>query len=73
MAKYRAKRSLLNEDDVIKILRAEIARAGSQTAWAKRTGADRAVANSTLHGKRSLPPTILPALELKKVVAYSST
>jgi hypothetical protein len=61
---------LLDEEDVLRLLREDIDRAGSQSAWARRTGCDRANLNLVLKGKRHLPPTIIKALKLKKVVAY---
>jgi hypothetical protein len=66
----RRNKPLLLIEDIIKILRGEIKRAGSQAEWARRTKANRANLNSTLNGNR--PPTndVLRALSLRKVFAY---
>jgi DNA-binding transcriptional regulator YdaS (Cro superfamily) len=63
-------RHLLDENDVLRLLREVVDRAGSQSAWARRSGIDRTLLNQVLRGKKRLPPTIIQALKLKKVVAY---
>ena len=61
---------ILGLAEVVRILRDEVGRAGSQAEWARRTGVSRPNLNSTITGKR--PPTrdVLRALSLKKVFAY---
>jgi DNA-binding phage protein len=61
---------ILGLAEVVRILRQEVERAGSQAEWARRTGVSRPNLNSTITGKR--PPTrdVLRALSLKKVFAY---
>jgi hypothetical protein len=61
---------ILGLAEVVRILREEVGRAGSQAEWARRTGVSRPNLNSTITGKR--PPTrdVLRALDLKKVFAY---
>jgi hypothetical protein len=61
---------ILGLAEVVRILREEVTRAGSQAEWARRTGVSRPNLNSTITGKR--PPTrdVLHALSLKKVFAY---
>jgi DNA-binding transcriptional regulator YdaS (Cro superfamily) len=61
---------LLDENDVLRLLREDVDKAGGQSAWAKRTGTDRPYLNQVLKGKRPIGPTILQALKVKKVVAY---
>jgi hypothetical protein len=61
---------LLDENDVVRLLHQAVDRAGSQSAWARQSGVDRTLVNHVLRGKRPLPPTIIKALRLKKVVAY---
>jgi hypothetical protein len=61
---------LLDENDVLRRLHEVVDRAGGQSAWARWSGVDRATVNQVLRGKRPLPPTIIQALKLKKVVAY---
>ena len=43
---------VLNDDDVVHLLRVAVERQGSQTAFAKRYGVDRADLNSILNGRR---------------------
>jgi DNA-binding transcriptional regulator YdaS (Cro superfamily) len=61
---------LLDETDVLRLLHEVVDKAGGQSAWARRSGVDRATVNQVLRGKLPLPPTIMQALKLKKVVAY---
>ena len=65
-----ARNPILGLEEVVRILREEVERAGSQAEWARRTGVSRPNLNSTITGKR--PPTrdVLRALNLKKVFAY---
>jgi DNA-binding phage protein len=58
---------LLDENDVLRLLREDVDRAGGQTAWARRSGIDRAHLNRVLKGQRPLSPNITQALKLKKV------
>ena len=60
----------LDEKDVLRLLHEVVDRAGGQSAWARRSGVDRTYVNQVLRGKRPIPPTIIQALKLKKVVAY---
>ena len=62
---------LLSVDDVRELLRAEIDKAGTQTAWARRARVNRSIACSILAGKKTLQPKIVKALGLKKVIAYT--
>jgi hypothetical protein len=58
---------VLDDDDVLHLLRAAVKREGSQTAFAKRYGIDRTNMNSILNGKRRVSATLLKALGLRKV------
>jgi DNA-binding phage protein len=59
---------ILEIEDVIRLLRSEVARAGSQSAFAKKAGVDRTTINRILHGHRSsLRPKIIQALNLRTV------
>ena len=61
----------LKFEEVLNLLRAEVARAGSQVAWAKQHGVDRPTLNIVLNGgRKTIPPQILKAVGLKKIVAY---
>ena len=58
---------LLDENDVLRLLREDVDRAGGQSAWARRSGIDRVHLNRVLKGQRPLSPNITQALKLKKV------
>jgi DNA-binding phage protein len=58
---------ILELDDVVTLLRREVEQAGSQTAWSKKTGIDRATLNQVLKGRRSPTQGILAALNLRTV------
>jgi DNA-binding phage protein len=58
---------LLDESDVLRLLREDVDRAGGQSAWARRSGIDRVHLNKVLNGERPLSPNIVRALKLKKV------
>jgi len=62
---------LLDEKDVVRLLREVVDKAGGQSAWARQTGVDRVHLNKVLRGKRPLTRTILQVLKLKKV--YTAT
>ena len=64
-------RRLLSAEDVIALLQVEIAKAGSQTAWARRTGANRTSLNLALTGRQPVTQSLLEALGLVRVVAYT--
>jgi DNA-binding phage protein len=66
----RVTKHFLDENDVLRLLREEVDRAGGQSAWARRSGIDRVYLNRVLNGKRPLPLRIVKALNLKRVFAY---
>jgi hypothetical protein len=57
-------------EDVLNLLRAEIAATGSQLQWARKKGVDRATLNAALRGRRNLQPKVLKALGLEEVTVY---
>ena len=67
----RQKQMLLSSDDVIELLRAEVEKAGTESAWARRTGANRSSLNLVLKGRVGLQKNLLDALGLDVVVAYA--
>jgi len=58
---------VLDDDDVVHLLRAAVKREGSQAAFAKSYGIDRCTINSILNGKRRISVTLLKAFGLRKV------
>jgi hypothetical protein len=59
---------VLNDDDVVHLLGAAVEREGSQTAFAKGHGMNRAMINSILNGKRPVSGPLVKALGLRKGV-----
>jgi hypothetical protein len=62
----------LDDLEVMALLRQEVKRAGTQAAWARRTGVSTALVNDVLRGNRGPGPAILRGLGLRKVVRYVS-
>jgi hypothetical protein len=62
---------ILAHDDVLELLRSEVAKAGSQLKWAKDNGVSRPDVCRVLGGYRKVEPKILEALGLKKIDAYT--
>src|SRR5215469_8213505 len=58
---------VLNNDDVLDLLRAAVKREGSQTAFAKHHGLNRTHLNMVLRGKRPLGYAVADALALRIV------
>ena len=58
---------VLEPEDVLRLLRSEIERAGGQRPWAKSMGLDRPNVNRVLHGLRPLNMSIIKALKLRVV------
>jgi hypothetical protein len=63
----RHDRGVLNDDDVVHLLRAAVEREGGQTAFANGHGMNRAMINSILNGKRPVSGHLVKALGLRKV------
>jgi DNA-binding phage protein len=60
---------VLNDGEVIELLRAAVEREGNQTAFARRYGIERTRLNQILKGKKGVTRGILKALGLRKVYA----
>ena len=60
----------LDENDVLRHLPQEVEKAGAQAAWARRSGINRVHLNKVLNEKRSISPTIVKALNLKRGFTY---
>jgi hypothetical protein len=58
-----------NRGEVLQLLKNAVERAGSQLAYAKHHGVDRAQLNQILKGKKSVGPSFLKALGLRNVYA----
>jgi hypothetical protein len=58
---------VLDDDDVLDLLRVAIEREGSQTAFANRHGINRAIISSILNGRRRISASLVGALGLRRV------
>jgi DNA-binding phage protein len=59
---------VLEPKEIVRLLRAEVKKAGSQEAWAKKAGLQRTLVNKVLRGKRQPTESIILALGLRIVV-----
>jgi hypothetical protein len=62
----------LEPEDVVQLLRLEVERMGSQSAFAKAAGVDRPTVCKILQGLRPLQPKILRALNVRMVFVLAS-
>ena len=62
-----------DHDEVVRLLKTAVERAGSQTAYAQHHGVDRGHLNQILNGRKHVGPTFLKALGLRKVYAKAGT
>jgi DNA-binding phage protein len=62
---------MLDDQDVVRVLRSEVERAGGQSSWARRERIDRSLLNRVLRGRK--PPTkrIIRALKLCNAYALN--
>jgi hypothetical protein len=60
---------IFNQGEVVRLLRAAVEREGSQLAYAKHHGVDRAHLNQILKGRKGVGPSFLKALGLRNVYA----
>lgn len=67
----KGKSSLLDKDDVLRLLRDAVAKAGNQSAWAREKNINRTAVSAILNGRKNLQPKILAALKLRKAEAYT--
>jgi len=58
---------VLDDEDVVQLLKAAVDREGSQRLFAKRHGLDRANVNAVLHGKRRAIGHVAKVLGLRRV------
>jgi DNA-binding phage protein len=58
---------ILNEKDVVQLLRQEVAKAGGQTEWYRKTGISRTMINKVLRTQRRPTKAIIKALNLETV------
>ena len=58
-------KSALSEKEILDLLRDEVGRAGSQSAWCRHTGISRTFLVKVLRGQQHVSPPILKALKIK--------
>jgi hypothetical protein len=58
---------IFDEEDVIRLLRLEIEKDGSQAAWARRCRIERPSVNAMLAGRIPVSRTVADALGLRRV------
>jgi len=58
---------VLEPEDVVALLRAEVQRAGGQAAWASKAGVSRIIVNKILNGHGLPTKKIIRALKLRPV------
>ena len=63
---------MLEPKDVVSLLRQEIRRAGSQEAFAKKTGIHRTSLNKVMNGARVPSPLIIDTLGLAPVYVFKT-
>jgi hypothetical protein len=57
---------IFDEEDVIRLLRVEIEKEGSQSAWARRHRIERPSVNAMLSGRIPVSKTVADALGLRR-------
>jgi DNA-binding phage protein len=61
---------LLDEKDVLDLLRSEVKRAGGQTLWARKADVDRTMLNKILSGRQAPTKKIIDLLNLRMVYVF---
>jgi DNA-binding phage protein len=69
LAKFCRRALVVDEGDVIHLLRAAVEREGGQSGFARRHGIERSRINRALSGKRPVGRAIARALGLRRVYA----
>jgi DNA-binding phage protein len=60
---------MLDNKDLVRLLRSEVEKAGGQSAWARREGIDRTLLNRVLNDQKPPSKEIIRALKLCNVYA----
>jgi hypothetical protein len=63
---------VLEVEDVVQLLRSEVERMGSQSAFARAAGVDRALVCKILRSRALLQPKILRALNVRMVFVLAT-
>jgi hypothetical protein len=60
----------LDQNDVVRLLRSEVRRAGGQKEWARKSGVAPSMVSMVLTGDRPPNEKIISALKLRRVVIF---
>jgi len=60
----------LDQNDVVRLLRSEVRRAGGQKEWARKSGVAPSMISMVLTGDRPPNEKIISALKLRRVVVF---
>ena len=62
---------VLEPKDIVTLLRSEVQKAGSITAWANNASISRANVSAALHHKRAIPKRLIRALGLRRAASLT--
>jgi DNA-binding phage protein len=62
---------ILEPEDVVSLLRAEVQRAGGVSAWSKKNGVHRTIVSKALNNLKPPTKSIIKALKLRMVFVVS--
>jgi hypothetical protein len=60
----------LDQNGVVRLLRAEVKRAGGQVKWARKNRVARSMVSMVLSGDRPASRNIIRALKLRRVIVF---
>jgi hypothetical protein len=60
----------LDQNDVVRLLRLEVKRAGGQQEWARKNGVAPSMISMVLSGERPPNEKIISALKLRRIVIF---
>jgi hypothetical protein len=63
----------LDQNDVVRLLRSEVKRAGGQKEWARKSGVVASMVSMVLSGDRPPNEKIISALKLRRVVIFETS
>src|SRR5258708_7974969 len=63
----------LDQNDVVRLLRSEVRRAGGQKEWARKSGVAPSMISMVLTGDRPPNEKIISALKLRRVVIFETS
>jgi len=62
--------TLPSEGEVLRLLRREVEKAGSQAEWARRNAINRTTLNHVMNGRKRVGPILLRVLNIRRVTVY---